>query len=818
MRWVKFFISFLITTALIWLCISPISPATFSIGRFFNPFEGFWQNASSTQEVSKETVELPGLQAPVEVVIDERQVPHLFAQNIEDLSFMQGYVTAKDRLWQMEFQVFAAGGRLTELVGRGPNDAVLKLDRQSRRQGMVMGAKNAQKEAMKNDSTRKVLQAYTKGVNAYISELSYGDLPLEYKLLNYRPEPWSTLKTALLLKYMANTLAARASDITNTNGLSTWGRETFNLLYPERLYEESPIIPEKARPRFARRNWSAWDFEAEPQPPIPPQYTPDSLLLPTNLLNQADRNIGSNNWAVSGSKSATGRPLLASDPHLGLNLPSIWYEIQLNAPEVNVYGVSLPGAPGVMIGFNDSIAWGVTNAGRDVMDFYRIQFRDHSREEYLFDGRWMKSQQKIDTFYIKGGEVFYDTIIHTHIGPVMFDRNFGEYQVPLAVRWMAHDPSNEALTFLKLNQANNYKDYTAALADYQCPAQNFVFASNSGDIAIWQQGKFVNKWPEQGRFVLDGSRPDQMWDHYIPQTHNPHILNPARGFVSSANQHPADESYPYYYNGSFEGYRNRRINELLLKDTVSVEDMKAFQQDNYSIMAQDVLPLMLNDLDSANLSTEEQQVVGELKRWEYLFDADKAAPVIFQRWWDILYKSIWEDEFKAVEVPLTWPKVTTTISLLRDSLSFRFFDNLETPTVKETRVDLINAAFKQAMRELKKEYGGMKNWQWAKYKGTQIIHLARQKAFSRYNIPIGGYRYILNATSKQHGPSWRMVVALGDKVEAYGVYPGGQSGNVGSVNFDDFIDDWAAGNYFKLLFMQNPQDAQAQKVMSIRYE
>ncbi|RMG25262.1 MAG: penicillin acylase family protein [Bacteroidetes bacterium] len=808
MRWVKFFLSFLIMLVLIWVLGRPIGPATFATGRFFNPFEGFWCNAAESPAPSGQ---LPGLKEPVEVVFDERNVPHIFARNEEDLTYMQGYLTARDRLWQMEFQVFAAGGRLTELVGRGPNDAVLNLDRQARRQGMIMGARNSREQVMQNPETRSVIQAYTRGINAFINQLDFAHLPLEYKLLNYQPEPWTELKTALLLKYMANNLSARADDIAYTNALSLWGKEVFDLLYPERPYSESPIIPEKVPPRFGRRSLNLWEFEPEPPPPPPANYHPDSLLLPSDLLNQPDRNIGSNNWAVSGKKSVTGKPLLASDPHLGLNLPSIWYEIQLNAPGVNVYGASLPGAPGVIIGFNDSIAWGVTNAGRDVMDFYRITFKDDKREEYLFEGRWMKTSQEIDTFYIKGGEVFYDTVIHTHIGPVMYDRNFGNMPVPLAVKWMAQQPSNEALTFLKLNRARNYEDYVEALTHYQCPAQNFVFASAAGDIAIWQQGKFVNKWMQQGRFVLDGARSDHLWNSYIPQAHNPHILNPERGFVSSANQHPADPTYPYYYNGSFEGYRNRRLNELLSRDSLSLEDMKAFQQDNYGLMAADVLPLLLSELDT-NLQGVELQARRELEGWNYMYDADLIAPTIYQCWWDSLYASIWEDEFKAAGLPLRRPKLSTTIGLLRDSAQFRFYDNIHTPGQVEDRKTLINQSFRQAIAHLSQEMGEPQNWLWYVYKNTQVVHLARLRPFSRYQIRIGGYQHILNATSRRHGPSWRMVVALGDKPEAYGVYPGGQTGNPGSKAYDGFIDNWASGDYFKLLFMRSPEDAIGQDV------
>lgn len=817
MRWVKFLFSFLLTIAFIWALLVPIGPVTFSAGAFFNPFEGFWQNAEPLELRLPATVNVPGLEEEVEVVFDERRVPHIFAKNTRDLMYMQGYLTARDRLWQMEFQIFAAAGRLTELVGRGPNDAVLKMDRQARRQGMVTGAKASLEAMMASEDVREVLEAYAAGVNAYIAQLDRADLPLEYKLLNYQPEPWSPLKTALFLKYMANDLASRADDIRQTNNLAIWGEETFKLLFPDRAYASSPIVPTKEAPRFRPRNLNLWDFEPEPVPERPANYAPDSLLLPTVLLNQPEPNTGSNNWAVAPEKSLSGRPMLANDPHLGLNLPAIWYEVQLNAPGLNVYGASLPGAPGVIIGFNDSIAWGVTNAGRDVMDFYRIQFRDSTREEYLFDGRWMKTSSRIDTFQVKGGEVFYDTVLSTHLGPVMFDHKFGNMPVPLAVKWMAHEPTNDALAFLKLNRANNYEEYAEAIRHHQCPAQNFVFASAAGDIAIWQQGKFVNSWPDQGKFVLDGSKPEHMWNQFIPQAHNPHSLNPERGFVSSANQHPADPTYPYQYVGSFEDFRNRRINELLARDSLTVEDMKAFQLDNFSYAAADVLPTLLNELDSASMVGLEREVYQLLKTWDYFYHADALAPTAYERWWGELYRSIWADEFTSVDVPLQWPDYSTTIGLLRDSLEFRFYDDVETVDTLENRTTLAQLSFRRAVKELEDEYGGLENWAWAEVKQTQVVHLSRQRAFSRLGLPIGGNRHILNAASKRNGPSWRMVVALGNEVEAYGIYPGGQSGNVGSAQYDAFIDDWAAGNYYRLQFMQGPDDHEEMPMAKQRY-
>ena len=805
MRWIKFFIALFVTVAVSAALYFPSDTAPFSLGNFLDPFHGFWQNAEPVVVDWEESVSLPGIAKPAKVVFDARRVPHIFAGNLVDAAYIQGYITARDRLWQMEFQTHAAAGRLTELVGRGPEDRVLNLDRETRRKGIPFGAARSQETVLSDPVTKSILEAYTEGVNTWINQLDYASLPLEYKLLNYRPEPWSLYKICLLMKYMANTLAARATDIQHTNALALWGREIYDILYPEFPLNDQPIIPADTRWPRARAGSTT---------PLPPaDYHPDSLLFGT-APEAPDYDVGSNNWAVAGNKSVTGRPILANDPHLGLSLPSIWYELQIHTPDINVYGVSIPGAPGVILGFNDSIAWGQTNAGQDVMDFYALEFRDNRRKEYFYDGQWLPVKEEIETFRIKGGEIYYDTVLYTHVGPVMYDENFGNQSVSLAVRWMAHEPSNEALTYIKLASSRNYEDYVDALKHFECPAQNFVFASASGDIAIWQQGKYVNKWREQGRFVLDGSRKDHMWNDFIPQDQNPHVFNPPQGFVSSANQHPTSPFYPYYYTGSFDAFRGRRIHKLLSeKDTVTIADMKRFQLDNFSNLAADVLPTMLSDLDTIVYDTKTLEVYQMMKDWNYEYNKENAEPTVFNLWWEELYRSIWADEFKAVELALSGPDNSTTARILTDSLEFMFFKHVGDSNWVNRKM-LVNESFHRALNKLFEDFPDQDDWKWAFRKTTDIRHLSRSlPSMSRMGLPTDGDKQILNATGRTHAPSWRMIVALGDEVEAYGVYPGGQSGNPGSAYYDDFIDNWVEGEYYSLWFMQS-SDEKRDSIMS----
>jgi len=325
-------------------------------GNFFHPTKGFWANAEIRDVTGELSFNFDEVSEPVEVFFDEREVPHIFAQNDRDLYFAQGYITARDRLFQMELQIRAAGGYLSEWLG----DGLVEYDKNQRRLGMVYGAEQALEFLNQDETTRQMVQAYADGVNAYINSLSYETYPLEYKVLNAAPQQWKPLHTTLLLKYMTQMLAGRSNDVRVSNTKARFGVEFVN----EYLSQESsffePIVP-------ADTEWNFDPMEAD---------APDSSFMPGHIHQietwQPDPLNGSNNWVVDSTKSAYGYPMLSNDMHLNMTVPSIWYEIQLHSPDVNVYGVALQGTPTVIVGFNESMAWGSTNTGADVMDWYEI--------------------------------------------------------------------------------------------------------------------------------------------------------------------------------------------------------------------------------------------------------------------------------------------------------------------------------------------------------------------------------------------------------------------------------------------------------------
>jgi penicillin amidase len=805
MNLAKFLISALVTIGLIYVLNSSLPVAGTRLpplGKFLDPFNGFWQNIESNDQPLKQEVTLRGLRSNATVYFDSLLIPHVFASANEDLYLAQGYVTAMHRLWQMEFQTHAAAGRISEIIGAGKDNAVLDYDRGQRRLGMVLAANNALAGMLENPDIKQSVEKYTEGVNQYIASLDYKNLPFEYKLLDYEPEPWTTLKCALLLRSIAQTLNMGDKDIEMTNALKLFGKETIALLYPDREAVSDPIV----------ENPGQWNFKPLAVDTAPVALPVDLIALHEKLPS-TDPTTGSNNWAVTGSRTATGSPMLCSDPHLNLSLPSIWYAIQLQTPEMNVMGVSLPGAPNVIIGFNDSIAWGVTNGQRDLVDWYSIQFKNSTKNEYLLDNKWVRSNKVAEKFTIRGRQAFVDTVIYTHWGPVVYDQTYhaGNNLKHYAFRWIAHDKSNEPLAFFKLNRAKNHADYMEALNHFSGPAQNFAFASVAGDIAMRIQGKFPVRRKDEGKFVLDGSQTSNGWQAFVPNEHNVMIKNPIRGFVSSANQYPADSTYPYYIQSTnYEAYRNRRINEVLTDSkTVSVDDLMNLQNDNYNLKAAESLPYFLAQLDTGNLSAQEKIAITKLKAWNYFNNADSEGASYYETWWDALMPFSW-DELRKKNVSLSYPTTFQTIKLLKETPSLSWFDNQSTPE-KETAKEVIVNSFKEGVKKIE-EWKATHNKQtvpWAEFKDSYIVHLLRIDALN-IHINHGGNHDIVNANSRTHGPSWRMVTSLEKGgVKAWAAYPGGQSGNPGSKHYDQMLGRWTGAQYFPLQFLHSQEEAAA---------
>ena len=775
-------IPLIFTVALVW-ALNHRWDATPPFGMLFSPQHGFWVHAEPVGSPVSEQLVFPQLKGKAEVWFDDRMVAHVFAEQEADAYFIQGYLHAKNRLWQMELQTHAAGGRLSEILG----PKLLDYDRRKRREGMVYGAEQVVKGIEADPVTKMELDSYTAGINAYISELRRRNYPLEYKLLGYSPEPWTNIKTGLLVKYMSADLASTADDIPYTNARNHFSREDFNQLYPDFTDFMAPIIP-KGTP-----------FPAPTRRAVPP---PDSVVNAEFQYHteQQDRDKGSNNWAVAGSKTKNGYPILCNDPHLELSLPSLFYEMQIKTPGMNVYGVSLPGAPGIIIGFNDNMGWGFTNGYVDVLDYYKMEFRN-GKKEYLFNGRYRPADLRVEEIKIKGQPSFYDTVAYTVWGPVLYDETFTDprFKGYLAMRWTAHDQSNELRTVHLLNHAKGYSDYLEAMKYWSCPGQNFIYAGKKDGIAIWHNGKHPLRWKDQGKFVTPGSDSTYAWQGFIPQAENPHVYNPAEGFVSSANQQATDSTYPYNLFGYYDLFRGMRIQEQLSQMSgITPEDMMKLQNDNKNRLAEAAVPF-LSDYVSANALTSKQREYWRMMfAWDGVAGPDSKAATLFNLWWSNLEDAIWSDELPLNDsIAYVQPEEKTLLFwLMRDS-AMHFVDNVRTP-IRETLADQVMASFRQAA-DTAAALDARNELALGKFRGTDIRHLSRSiPAFSRMHLNTGGGRHIVNATKKTTGPSWRMVVELGPETKAWGIFPGGQSGNPGSKYYDNMVNDWLAGKYYAL--------------------
>ncbi len=804
MRLLPFLASAVVTIGLVSLLNTQLSigpTKSPKLGYFLSPQHGFWKNAEKINTNFDANLVAGELKGNVDVYIDDRLVPHIYADHDEDAYFVQGYLHAKFRLWQMDFQTRVASGRLSEIAGADK----LSIDRFFRRLGMVYGAEQTEVKINETNPVMKAtVDAYTAGVNAYMKQLAPEDLPFEFKLMNYEPELWTPKKTYLFLMFMSYDLTGRSAalDLQLTNTRDFLGYDLFNKLYTNTQDSLDPIIPKGTV------------YQKPSIVPIKPANSDTNYLMHKNTLayltqpspEAPDKNNGSNNWAVAGSKTKSGRPILCSDPHLGLNLPSLWYEVQITTPTHSTYGASFPGSPAVIIGFNDSLAWGVTNAGRDVLDYYELKFKDSSQNEYWFNGEWKSVTKRKEVIKVKDSADVVEEIAMTYWGPAMFDAHYQNPQSKgrnLAVKWTAFTPSSGVEAFYQLNRAKNYDDYIHAISLWTCPGQNFVLATKSGDIAIKQQGAFVARWERQGDFIMPGQDSTYDWQGIIPNNENPTIKNPIRGFVSSANQKPTDASYPYYLGTAsyFPLYRGISVNKHLANmNQITAQDMQALQTNNDNVFAATARPALMKYVQLDKLSPDAKRMVAEMTNWNLVNEEHAKGITVFKIIWDSVAQAVWGDELAGSDLALTKPDDFVLLDQMLKDSNWSIADDIRTKDKVENFKDQVTLGVENAtlkLLELEKE----NKLEWALFKATRVLHLTKIPALSRMNLPIGGGMNIINATTENHGPSWRMIVHLTDEIEAYGLYPGGQSGNPGSPYYDSFVDYWAAGKYYRLLFL-----------------
>jgi penicillin amidase len=792
-------------TAALVVGVRPTGPVP-PLGTLLDPVHGVWALAGHAEHPRIAAGAIASLTGPVDVRYDDRGVAHIFASNELDALRAQGYVVARDRLFQLELQTRAAAGTLTELVGA----RALEADRATRRAGLPWGAQRKLDLIEQDPATMAVLQAYADGVNAYIRTVRTADLPLEYRLLGRRPQEWQPLHTMLLLVRMGQTLAWSDFELARATIEARIGRAATDALFPVDSWLQEPIQPNGA---------------AEPQMRngVIPAPTPDTTrrtaqraqlaqalrpLLDASRVEH-DGVLGSNNWAVAPSRSASGNAILANDPHLELSLPSIWYEVHLVvADSLDAYGVTFPGAPGIILGLNRHIAWGTTNVGADVMDYYLEVVDDTlAPTRYQLDGTWEPLDVREELYRdARGGIVERDTSYYTHRGPLL--KVNGQW---ISRRWTVLEPSKDFEAFRMAMKARSVDEYFMAMSTFAAPAQNLLVADQQGNIGIRSTAQYpIRPGDGRGDHFFDGSTRASDWLGFRGPEAAPQTRNPAQGFIASANQQPADPAqYDFYLGNEWPApWRALHINTLLRADSsVTADDMRGFQTDAGNARAARFVPLFIEASGTRSTGgtggdSTLSVAVKLLGEWDRRFDPGNEVAVLFEAAMRQLGLHTW-DEFRAdsaagADVPtalMASPNEDALYALMRDPSNV-WWDRVGTPA-RETRDDILAAALVRGYESVVRDRGPRSEggWRWDKIRFANIWHPLRLPALSALNLPVQGGRESLNPSSGNgtHGASWRLVAEVGPTINARAIYPGGQSANPVSPHFRDRIETWRTG-------------------------
>lgn len=730
----------------------------------------------SSKPIIEGELTVPILEKDVEVVRDGDGVPHIEAQSDADLYRAQGYVQAQDRLFQMDLARRQASGRLAEVVGA----AAVENDKFFRTFSLRDAAEKSW-DGYDADS-KQVLEWFAEGVNAFIEEKR---LPYEFKLLGYEPEPWTPIDSLTIGKYMAYDLGGNWS-------LLAFRHWALNNLPEAQAAELIVDYPEEARSIIeANRETELKVADAFPIEAIPNEFN------------------GSNNWVVSGEKSETGMPLLADDPHLGLSTPSIWYQMHLQSPEQNVSGVIFAGVPGIILGHNDNVAWGVTNVNPQVQDLYIEKQNPDNPHEFLYDGKYYKAEVRDEPIRVKGGEVVDFEVVVTKHGPVISELVFEEEPVGevFSMQWTALEPTRELQAVLGFNKSQNWEDFDLALRDFMAPAQNFVFADTTGTIAYRANGNIPIRKIGEGKLPVPGDSSDYGWEGYIPYEELPTVINPEEGYIATANNEIVGEEYPYYITDFWaQPYRFERIVDLLeSKEKLSVQDMKDIQMDTVNLYAAEFLPHLLKTIKEMDVEGKYTDIIASLESWDYNEVIDAPQPLVFNFLLEELKEALFAEGMPEDVYMMMPGKYQIMDNMLRSAYKGNEGVWVEEAGGLET---LVYEAFEQSIEDLKDAYGdNYEKWAWGDFHQLTFNHsISSANDLVAWYLnpepqPVGGSRTTVQAAGNRingevnHGASWRFVVDVGDLSKADHIVGPGQSGHKKSEWYHDQVDDWAEGIY-----------------------
>jgi penicillin G amidase len=764
------------------------------------------------------TVTVAGISAPVDIVRDADAIPHVIATTKLDALFGLGYVHAQDRLWEMEFQRRIGHGRLSEILG----SATLPQDRFLRTVGFGRAARAAW--ASMPDWAKEQVNAYVAGVNAFIATHHGATLPPEFTLLRFEPEPWTPVDVVVWVKMMAWDLSGNYSfELLRHDLLATVGAEKMAQLMPPYTADGLSILGGGAAASDAVARRLPFGGTQGTQPGVGAALLSslsagDERVRDFLLGGATSEGLGSNNWVVDGTLTASGKPLLANDPHLGTRLPSTWYLAHLSAGEFDVIGGTFPGTPAVALGRNRFIAWGATNVAADVEDLYRERL-DADGTHYEFRGAQEPITVIPETIVVKGADAVRLNVRVTRHGPLVSDainaNNAASNTTPkpppiepLAFRWTALDADDGTLTaFLKVNEARSWDEFTAALSGYVVPSQNFVYADTAGHIGYYAPGRIPIRASGDGSSPADGWTGDAEWTGWVPFDRLPHLYDPPEHVIVTANHRPAPPSYGFNLGVDWtEPYRAQRILDLLRgKTKLTPDDFARMQADTVSLHAKALLPVLL--ARTAHASAAEQSALDVLRRWNFDAGADSAAAAIFQAWFLRLAPAVTGDDIGAATEELYQGKFTYVSRFLANTLASNdasWCDDRTTKT-RESCDDAVLGALRKAIEDLQHRLGSdMTRWRWDAVHLAIFPHpldaVAALRPILSRSIGIGGDWSTVNVgvTAADHPyevhtvPGYREIIDLSPANDSRFIDAVGESGHFLSPHYDDFLNDWRA--------------------------
>ena len=750
-----------------------------------------------------------GLGSEVTVYRDERGMPHIYATNEHDLYFSVGYVSAQERLWFMDLIRRVTTGRLSEVMG----EKLVQTDKFLR--CLEMTAKSEMLLSKEDPVILSYMQAYADGVNAYITAAGK-KFPPEFRILGYKPEPWKLEDIANIIGYMGWDLAKDnlTSDLFYYQLVQKFGVEKATQLIPDWNAVSAVVFPDFKLDETLLQNARAF---------ISSMDTLEAMGIASFS--------GSNNWAVTGKRSVTGKPILSNDMHLSFGSPGIWIQMHQVIPgKLNVTGVVVPGEPFVVAGHNEKIAWGETNLMVDDIDLFAEKINPQNENQYYFKGEWRNMTVKKEIIKVKGGKQDSIIIKYTHRGPII--SGFRDVKgTSLSMRWSGYDYSDELRSVCLLNRATGWDDFRSAIGTFISASQNFVYADVNGNIGLNTGGGIAIK-KGNGTIIRNGETDEYDWKGYVPFEQLPSSYNPEKGSVSSANNKTVIEGYPYYISSNFElPYRINRIRQMLdEKQVFSIEDFKRMLLDQHSDYAALLTPFILKLNDRKNeLTPAETGALMTLTGWDYDMNAGLVSPSVFEFFRISLMNNLLADELGDLYGQLFKKAGEYYIYRILKTGPDEWVDNISTPK-KETLDDIILKSFKDCITSLSEQYGeDQAKWQWGNIHKITIEHpLSSVKILDRIfglnsdAFGIGGSNHTVSPYSYgegfkvNHGASERHIFNTADWDESYTIIPTGESGIPASEFYLSQTKAYLEGKFYKDAFSENAVKAAAKYTLNLK--